>query len=238
MKTGILVHGPHLQAKGWERLAWGEPPYLMGRIPKAIQMFYRLGATVLCFGTGASEKNGIKEGEYMWNTLLERKHCLGEFEALEELMRLGGLDVTRPALGSPIIYARNQAEVVIDIVSQNTIEELLTAGDAFLKRGVTEIVLISSATHMPRCLRDAQAVYNDHRHHGKYKRLAQNILVAPADTCYEGADYMSTVIFEAPHRGDRSSYPLNRDVAKILRIKPENYPEVGRRIDKMVEELA
>jgi len=25
--TGILVHGYHLQADGWESLAWGCPPY-------------------------------------------------------------------------------------------------------------------------------------------------------------------------------------------------------------------
>lgn len=201
-------------------------------------MFFRLGAEVLYFGTGASEKDGVKEAQYMFNTLLERKHLLGEFEALEDFKRLGGLDVQRPAIGPPIIYARNQAEVVIDTVSQNTVEELRTAGDAFLERGVTEVVLVSNATHMPRCLRDALVIYNDPKYGGKYKKLAQGLLIAPADTCYEGADYASTVIFEAPHRGDRSSYPLNQDVAKIMRVKPENYPEVGRRIEAMVAELS
>lgn len=238
MKTGILVHGPHLQAKGWDRLAWGEPPHLMGRIPKAIQMYIRLRAEVLYFGTGASEKDGIKEGQYMFNTLLERRQLLGDFEVLEYLKRMGGLDIRTPAMSPPVIYAGTQAEVVIDTVSQNTAEELIGAAEAFLARGVSEVVLVSSPTHVLRCLRDAQAIYNDPQYEGRYRRFAQSLLAAPTDTCYEGADYRSTVIFEAPHRGDRSSYPLNQDAAKLLTVKPENYPELGRRISEMVKDLS
>ena len=137
MKVGILVHGPHLQAKGWDNLAWGQAPSMMGRIPKAMQMFYKLGAEVIFFGTGASERDGIKEGQYMLNTLLERRHQLGEFDALKDLARYGGVDVSYTP-GGVILYARSQAEVVVDVRSQNTKEELLAAGDAFLARGVTE----------------------------------------------------------------------------------------------------
>lgn len=234
MKVGILVHGPHLQAKGWEKLAWGEPPLLMGRIPKAIQMFFKLSAKVIFFGTGASERNGIKEGQYMFDTLLQRKNQLGEFEALKQFHELGGLDVLFTSTGA-VLYSRTQAEVVIDVKSQNTKEELLAAGDAFLARGVTDVVLVSSATHMPRCLRDAQVVYNDPEYKGKYKSLAQGLLVAPADTCYEGVSYDSTVIIEAPHRGDRPSYPLNTKVAEIFRVKPENLPAFGENLTELVK---
>ncbi|MSU74860.1 hypothetical protein EXS57_03760 [Candidatus Kaiserbacteria bacterium] len=235
MKTGILVHGPHLQAKGWEGLAWGKPPHQMGRIPKAIQMYFRLGAEALYFGTGASEKDGVKEGQYMFDTLFARKRQLGDFDALQSMKNLGGLDIHLTPNG-PIIYARTQAEVIIDTVSQNTKEELLGAGDAFLARGITEIVLVSSATHMPRCLRDAQSIYNDPQYKGKYKTLAQGLLVAPADTCYEGADYDSTVIFEAPHRGDRPSYPLNEKARLLLKVKPGNLEEFGRLLQELVAE--
>lgn len=233
MKFGILVHGPHLQAKGWEKLAWGVPPYLMGRIPKAIQTYFRLGAEVIYFGTGASERDGIKEGEFMFQTLLERKNRLGEFEALKQFQDLGGLDVHFTPRG-PVIYAGKQAEVVIDIQSQNTNEEILAAGDAFLERGVTDVVLVSSASHMPRCLRDALTLYNHPRYGGKYKTLAQGLLVSPADTCYDGADYNDVIIFEPPHRGDRSQYPIHQKVKGIFEINPNRLPAFGADLEKLV----
>lgn len=237
MNVGILVHGPHLQAEGWDNLAWGTAPFMMGRIPKAIQMFFKLGAKVVFFGTGASERGGVKEGQYMFNTLLERKHQLGEFEALKQLSALGGLDVSFTPNGA-VLYSRNQAEVVIDVQSQNTKEELLVAGDAFLARGVTDVVLVSSANHMARCLEVAQQIYNDPQYKGKYKVLAQGLMVTPADTCYANATYGSNVIFEAPHRGDRSSYPLHDKVRQIFRVKPENLPAFGDALTELVGRYA
>lgn len=237
MKVGILVHGPHLQAKGWETLAWGTPPLMMGRIPKAIQMFWKLGAEVIFFGTGASERDGVKEGQYMFDTLVEKKHQLGEFDALKQFSSLGGLDISFTSNGA-ILYSRNQAEVVIDVKSQNTKEELLAAGDAFLARGVTDVVLVSSANHMARCLEVAQQIYNDPQYEGKYKVLAQGLMVTPADTCYAGATYGSNVIFEAPHRGDRSSYPLHDKVRQIFKVKPENLPAFGDDLTELVGRYA
>lgn len=233
MNVGILVHGPHLQAKEWENLAWGTPPLMMGRIPKAIQMYFKLGARVIFFGTGASERDGVKEGQYMFNTLLEKKNELGKFEALKGFQRLGGLDVSFTPNGA-VLYSETQAEVVIDVQSQNTKEELLAAGDAFLARGVTDVVLVSSANHMARCLEVAQQIYNDPQYEGKYKVLAQGLMVTPADTCYAGATYGSNVIFEAPHRGDRSSYPLHDIVRQIFAIKPENLPSFGDDLTDLV----
>ncbi len=237
MKVGILVHGPHLQAKEWENLAWGTPPLMMGRIPKAIQMFFKLDAKVIFFGTGASERDGVKEGQYMFDTLFQKKKQLGEFDALKQFQALGGLDVSFTPNGA-VLYAKTQAEVVIDVRSQNTKEELLAAGDAFLARGVTDAVLVSSANHMARCLEVAQQVYNDPQYEGKYKTLAQGLMVTPADTCYAGATYGSNVIFEAPHRGDRSSYPLHEKVRQIFKVKLENLPEFGEDLTQLVGRYA
>ena len=87
---------------------------------------------------------------------------------------------------------------------------------------------------MPRCLRDALAIYNDPQYDGRYKKFAQNLVVAPADTCYDGADYMSTVIFEAPHRADRSSYPLNKKAELLMKVKPGNLEEFGQVLENLV----
>jgi hypothetical protein len=233
MKTGIVVHGAHLQAKGWDNLMWGTPPLMMGSLPKAIQMQIRFHAEVMYFGTGASEKDGVKEGQYIFNTLFAKKRALSDFDALEELRLTGGVDIHITPSG-PVFYAGTQAEIVIDTMSQNTREELLGAAEAFLSRGVSQIVLVSSATHMPRCLRDALAIYNDPQYDGRYKKFAQNLVVAPADTCYDGADYMSTVIFEAPHRADRSSYPLNQKASLLMKVKPGNLEEFGQVLENLV----
>jgi hypothetical protein len=237
MKTGILVHGPHVQAKGWMNLAWGTAPDQMGRLPKAIQMYLRLGAEVIYFGTGASERDGIKEAQWMFDTLYTKKSELSNFDALSDLKQQG-IDIHLTPDG-PVIYAgRTQAKCIIDLTPQNTIEELLRAGDAFLTNGVGQVVLVSSATHMSRCLRDEQIVYNDPKHGGKYKRLAQNLLVAPADTCYEGAGYDSTVIFEHPHRGDRPDFPFHETARLLFKVGASRQTEFDAFLRKVIGNFA
>lgn len=218
MKTGIVVHGCHLGAVGWENLVWGIAPHQMGRLPKAIQILAQLGASVVYFGTGASEKDGKLEGQYAFDTLFARKSELAHFEALQHVMHLG-IDIHLTPDG-PVIYTGTQAKVVIDTYTQNTVEELIGAAEAFIANDVGQIVLISSATHMPRCLKEAQRVYNDPKYENRYKRFAQNLLVAPADTCFDGATYADPVIIEPAHRGDDDSTYSRAELAKLLfRIK-------------------
>lgn len=231
MKIGILVHGAHLQAKEWDTLVWGVAPSQMGRLPKAIQILLSFGASVIFFGTGASEKDGFKEGEYAFKTLLERQENLSKFDALKELPSINTLEVSL----SEIKEGGRLAEVIVDAVSQNTKEELLVAGDIFVARGVTHVFLVSSATHIARCLRDAQSVYNNPLYGGKYKALAQGLMGAPADTCYAGADYDSTVIVEAPHRGDRVAYPLHEKVKEIFSVKPDKLEAFGEELSFLVK---
>ena len=173
----------------------------------------------------------------MFDTLIQKRHELVQFDALKELQQLGGLDVSFTPDG-PILYARKQTKVVIDVKSQNTKEELVAAGDAFLARGVTDVVLVSSATHMARCLETAQVVYNNPQYEGKYKTLAQGLMVTPADTCYAGATYGSNVIFEVPHRGDRPSYPIHEKVREIFKVKPANLSVFGDELVALVKRFA
>ena len=237
MKTGILVHGVHLQANGWDNIVWGKAPDMMGRIPKAIQMFFRFKPSVMYFGTSASEKDGVKEGQYIFNTLCIRKNELGDFSILKETNDLSGLDI-HPTPNGQISYEEDKTEVVIDTVSQNTQEEILAAGEVFLKLGITEVVLVSSASHIPRCIRDAQIVYNNPKYGGKYKVLAQNLIAAPADTCFDGSNYDSTVIFETPHRGGHISYPLNEKAKLLFQVKSENLEKFGNDLDMLISKYA
>ena len=44
-RTGILVHGCHLSADGWEHIVWGQPPHELGRLPHAVLLAWEDRAT-------------------------------------------------------------------------------------------------------------------------------------------------------------------------------------------------
>merc|ERR1719210_1807680 len=52
--AGILVHGCHLQANGWEDIVWGHPPEKLGRLPQTVLLAWEERAAVVVLGTGAS----------------------------------------------------------------------------------------------------------------------------------------------------------------------------------------
>ena len=60
-RTGVWVHGFHLQAEVWKEVVWGKPPDLLGRVPKAVLVALEEDAVLLGFGTGGSEINGKKD---------------------------------------------------------------------------------------------------------------------------------------------------------------------------------
>ena len=83
--AGILVHGCHLSADGWEHIVWGQPPHQLGRLPHAVLLAWEEKATVVVFGTGASEKDGLKESEYTIRYLWDHWAELAEFEPLHRV---------------------------------------------------------------------------------------------------------------------------------------------------------
>jgi hypothetical protein len=70
MKTAILIHGCHLQAEEWENIVWRNPRVgILGRIPRGIQLAIQEKADLIFWGTGASEKDGLKEAEDVFRQL-------------------------------------------------------------------------------------------------------------------------------------------------------------------------
>ena len=66
-RTGVLVHGCHCGAEGWERIVWGDPRSgALGRIPSALRLALREPCcAAILFGTGASNhpETGLLEGQ-------------------------------------------------------------------------------------------------------------------------------------------------------------------------------
>jgi hypothetical protein len=57
--VGVLIHGCHLQAEGWENIMFGEDGR-MGRVPAGLIEAVNRNAKSVFWGTGASQsKNGI-----------------------------------------------------------------------------------------------------------------------------------------------------------------------------------
>lgn len=183
--TGILVHGCHLKADGWEHIVWGSPPHDLGRLPHAVLLAWEEQASVVIFGTGASEKDGKKESEYTLQYLWDHWPALAEFEPLH-----------RVPLDEAEALMRRIA--VVDALTQNTDEEAREGLRLFQEKNCDHAIFVSSPTHLPRCLACACKVME------KEPELFDGpIYASPSDTCYDGAAAGDVVVVEPPHRGDR-----------------------------------
>ncbi|MEW6741362.1 MAG: hypothetical protein AB1486_01270 [Planctomycetota bacterium] len=221
MKTGIVVHGCHLGAFDWRGIVWGTPPHELGRIPAAVHVAIREDADLLVFGTGASERNGRKEGDYSRNYMLEHFASLAEFECFR------GVDL-------PAQEERIESISRAECTSQNTPQELEAAGRLFLEHGIEKVILVSSPTHIVRCLRDALHVYS----RPPLLALRRNLYAAASDSSYLGGRVEDVVVFEPPHRGDRGSFLTHYIVKRILKIPESRMEPFLRELDALLEEFA
>ena len=200
--TGILVHGCHLKAKEWERIVWGEPPHLLGRIPTAILLAIRTRAKMVIFGTGASQtEDGVKEGQVILNLLEERWDSLLDFTVLQEMKSASN-------------WLNKQGFLKICVAeteSQNTVDEVRNAGHLFTENGFDRICLISSPTHLPRCLVNAMQVFTKT---SELQHLMRGLFAHPSDTCYAGASPDDIVVLEPNHRGD--GVPTNPQLNELI----------------------
>ena len=249
-KTGILVHGYNLHAGQWEDVAWGTPPERIGRVPMGVFVALSEQAEVMVFGSGASEKDGLLESEATVRLLWERFDELAGFAVFKgweaELIRT-------PATGR--FRQRIESILHLDRASKNTRDEIAHAGQVFADRGVERVILVSSPTHLPRCLRDACAIYGED---GAISGLLQELYAAPSVTGYPGYAAGDVTIFEPPHRPDRPGHPdypdrmdrpgqpahpdrpgadMSRVVARMHGIPENRRVRFVRRLDDLLREF-
>ncbi|CAN0523330.1 unnamed protein product, partial [Laminaria digitata] len=73
----------------------------------------------------------------------------------------------------------------------------------FLQENCDRIILVSSPTHLPRCLRDACSLgQEEEEEEERRRRWRPVILASPSGTSYADYGPDDVAIVEPPHRGD------------------------------------
>ena len=239
MKTGVLVHGCNLFVENWRYVAWGDPPHQLGRIPHGILTALEWGAEVIVFGTGASRKPFPFEGSPKYKQeLAEAEYSLeylklqfGNLQSFQPLVdRLGNLNERELEQVSSRVFDR----LVLDLESTNTVEEIVQAGLVFRERGIEQVILVSSPTHIVRCLRDATAIYlGDDR----FQAFRHNLYASPSITSYEGASGSDVVVVEPPHRPGRHVVPTHRRIQRMMALQNLPFNDLVELIDEFDDML-
>lgn len=236
MRNGILVHGRHVLANGWDRLVWGDPnEQKLGSLPMMVLTALNLGVEdiVVIFGTGASERDGVKEAVCMKRHLIEWQQKLFEFAVIRD---------------HPNYDERVVAELIDNIqtetASQNTNQEVENAARLFDDYDVGMVFQISSASHLPRCVKTVS-------------ELREKGLMPKSQLWCGVSDHMTfgdlgagaTAILETPHRGDDAmgqvdsalwpstvvpklfKLPLERRVAVLSSLKSMIEAELADKVD-------
>jgi hypothetical protein len=236
-RIGILVHGFNTLAKGWDLTVWGDREHdKMGRIPQALAVLLlfqslissadscnritavedgtKAAVALLLWGSGVpSIQAGKNEGKYTMDIMLERFNLLPCFSYFSKMSA-----VEMDKLESLVVGLSDTEDN-----SSNTVTEIEMAFRRFERIGVNVIILVSSATHAPRCLRDASKIlenwktnYNQDdnvlvadRSDCNSNRWSPLLFVSPAATCFEGCYAGDVVIAEPPHLPYSSSARSN-----------------------------
>ena len=233
MKTGILVHGCNLRAENWRCIAWGDPPSDFGRIPLGVLLACEYDASIVVFGTGASKKEycfggnnigELPEAEYAREMLKDNFDELDKFDIFAKRCRLFKDKESRELFKTDFFN-----KLHLDIKSMTTLKEIEEAGNIFAEHGVERVILVSSPTHIVRCLRDAMNIYRVDK---KYAAFKDNIAAMPSITCYEGASPKDVAIIEPPHRPDRPVIPTHRRMERMMTLHSLPHEELTSLIEE------
>ena len=235
MKTGVLIHGCNLAIENWRHVAWGDPPVKPGRIPQGLLVAAQTDADVIVLGTGASEKKFqlgqsektgqvLTEAEYSLEYLRIYFDKLALFDVLQEnVVELNSEDETKQ-------FARRVlSRIILDTESMNTAEEIANAGRIFAQNEIDIVFLVSSPSHIVRCLRDAASIYQSD---DAFRSFCHNVRAVPSTTCYEGTSAADVVVVEPPHRPDRHVVPTHRRIQRMLALQKLPHEDLVELIDE------
>ena len=220
-ETAVLCHGCHLQARGWRHIVIGDRRrHLLGRAPLALRLALAENASLLIFGTGASEGATLFGGREKEATrtlrVLRQQICRLPRDFPSWFGSVAPLECER------LLDERSH----IDTDSIDTRSEVAAALALCAERGVDRLICVSSPSHLPRCLRDANAALDKMRTGdgvGPAPPPKLLLLGAASQTSYSGSSAAEVVVIEPPHRGDhdhtRDALPLHQLAARCLRVR-------------------
>jgi hypothetical protein len=199
------MHGCDPRVSNWSELFWGTPPYKPGRLPKALNVAFMEGAGHLIINTADAlwDRQG---GE----TVLHRVRT--DIARVFEFSCFGGFD-------QAAVLDHFNRTVTLDPDAHNTVEEIIRAARRIGEHAIQRLTLVSSPTHLPRCLRDACTILPEHG----VDLSAVELFATPTQTSYAGADSRGVAIIEPPHRADHDGLPLHQLAARMLKV-----PSIGR----------
>lgn len=187
MRTAILLHNLHPEAAGWDRIMWGIPSQnKMGRIPKALSLFHRFEAELLLFG-GGGMRHPLNGEDLAGELASYMENCWNNYEEFSEFQgcHLGNL------------HKRFLAALDLSLRSSTTREEVAGALSICEKRGIDHLILVSSPSHSPRCLRDADGLRLENP---AWQHIT--VMAISSDVYFDGGSADKTVILEQPYRTD------------------------------------
>lgn len=215
MSTAVLIHGCHLYAESWENIIWGKPKNgVFGRASKGLNIAYQEQADLIYWGTGASEKGCLKESWYTFQYAVTHA-C--ELEILE------GFDVYE-------IDAILRRKSFIDTEAQSTPEEIANAIALCQRRNISRLILVSSPTHIARCLQEAEKCRAENWQ--QFQRL--RIFATASDTCFANSTPADVVIIEPPHRTDRPQCPIHKVARNIFNIPHKSMCRFVEELDVLI----
>jgi hypothetical protein len=223
MSSLVLVHGCHLEAKGWEDIVFGQPN--IGRLGRGTKALTFLGPrfqgdVTFYWGSGASEREGKKESLYTFDYVASRAHELPQFQGFDPYE-------------VQAIMALMKNHSVFDTEAQSTRVEILGALTYCVENDIGEMIQISSPTHMPRCFAEALIQVE------KNERF-RNIAIWPqtADTDYPDMSPADVAIIEPSHRGDRTKTPFEQLAKRMVRLRKHPDEEANQAFMAIHEVLA
>ncbi len=224
-KTVVLVHGRHVDTVGWETLVWGDGERI-GTGPLGLLIAMKKGAQ-LVFGTGASEKDGLKECEYTATFLRGRLGLLNQFPEFAGYRQYDPYQLE--AIFRPILR-----EAHLDTASKNTDQEVQNVVAFARSIGATEIIAVTSPGHNARCGNTAAVL--DEKRECDFSGLGYMVRAARSSTPEFCAGH--TVIFEHPHRGDdpmiRSPLMPHEVFPLLFKVPPSERMELFGRIKDLI----
>lgn len=201
-KRAVLIHGLYLGVPDWARIMFGEPERgKVGRVLRGLKLAHEEDAKYIFFGSGASEKDGVKEGQYIFQYALQHVTEIAQylginFDEAEQFIR-----------GRSIVITNNTK------TREEIAEALRYLGSH--DYDFDRLYLVTSPVHMPRAVAEGEVLRL-----GEYCNLMVRLYSAPSDVDYEGALPGDTVVIEPEHRGDRNTvhpYPLYVTARKIMK---------------------
>jgi hypothetical protein len=208
----VLAHGYYVQAEQWQDVVWGDPSSNhLGRVPRAVLIALDQPNPLLLFGTGAAAGDGVLESEHTLH--FARNHRADLYDLVSE------------SLGVPRERSRLLVDDLLDErslcerTSTTTRTEVAAALETSLQHGAGHLTLVSSPTHIARCLQSALTLLAGT---SRYRRFAGQVSAVASDTTVAARGPGDVVVLEPQ---THPSHPNALDFADVARAA---LPLLGR----------